>query len=101
MKKNCWEIKHCGRELNGDRLKDFGVCPVAMTTKLDGVHGGNNAGRCCWVVAGTYCNGKPQGLFVDKFSTCEQCEVYKLVKKEEYPHFSLANILLKKLREED
>jgi hypothetical protein len=84
-KKNCWEYKNCGREPGGVRAKQFGVCPVAMQQDLHGVHEGTNAGRACWVIAGTMCNGKVQGTYAQKLSGCWRCDFYNAVKKEEEP----------------
>jgi hypothetical protein len=99
MKQNCWEVKNCGREQGGVHSKELGVCPASAETKLDGMHHGKNAGRACWVVAGTYCSGKPQGTFARKHLKCETCNFYNQVKKEEVPSFSLAVQLLQKLKE--
>ena len=80
MKKmNCWEFKKCGRELGGAR-KDLGVCSAAIERRLDGTHGGSNAGRACWVVAGTMCGGQEQGTFATKYHNCEKCDFYRLVR---------------------
>ena len=49
MKTNCWEFKNCGRDLNGTRADELDICPVSAEIRLDGVHGGKNAGRACWV----------------------------------------------------
>ncbi len=48
-KLNCWEFKECGREPNGKNVSLYGVCPVAIESRLDGVHDGRNGGRCCWL----------------------------------------------------
>lgn len=85
MKRNCWEVKQCGREPGGRNAERLGVCPAATETRLDGVHGGKNAGRACWIVAGTMCGGKPQGTFAQKLDSCEQCGFFKQVVAEEYP----------------
>ena len=69
-KLNCWEYKNCGREPYGHNAKELGVCPAATESKLDGIHGGKNAGRTCWVVAGTLCRGVKQGTFAQKYSSC-------------------------------
>ena len=90
MKKNCWELKKCDYTLR---------CPVFSEIRLDGVHGGKNAGRCCWVVAGTLCSGTPIGKYVHKYSDCENCDFYLYVKKEEGQNFSLTGDLLGKLQE--
>jgi len=96
MKKNCWEIKQCGRvpgELHAENLR---VCPAAICRRLDGVHGGHNAGRACWAVSGTLCSGKVQGTFANKHKDCEQCEFFKQVKEEEGPQFQAITALLRK-----
>lgn len=97
MKQNCWEYVKCGREPGGPKVQELGVCPVINEQKLDGVHGGKNSGRACWVVAGTYCKGEVQGAFAKKFKDCLNCEFYKAVKEEEYPQFQLTPTLLKQL----
>jgi hypothetical protein len=97
-KKNCWEFKKCGREPKGIHVAEFGVCPVAMEMKLDGVHGGKYAGRACWVVAGTLCKGQVQGTFARKFETCERCDFYLQVREEEHPNFTYSSVLLARLR---
>ena len=98
MLMNCWEHKKCGREQGGTTVGELGVCPASVETKLDGVHTGKNAGRSCWVVAGTFCRGEIQGTFAQKNHDCDECDFYQKVKKEEYPKFFLAIQLLQKLR---
>jgi hypothetical protein len=61
------------------------------------VHGGKNGGRACWVVAGTLCGGEVQGKFAAKFGSCERCDFYDSVRKEEFPKFEFATLLLKRL----
>ncbi|MDO9288149.1 MAG: hypothetical protein Q7T83_05110 [Thermodesulfovibrionales bacterium] len=97
MKKNCWEFRKCGREPGGEKVKDLGVCAAATEKKLDGIHEGKNAGRTCWVVAGTLCKGEVQGTFAQKYKNCEKCEFYQEVRKEEAGKFMLSAILLNKL----
>jgi hypothetical protein len=93
-KLNCWDIKKCGREPGGAHVHDLGECPAATAGKLDGIHGGKNAGRACWVVAGTMCDGKIQGTFARKYDDCKVCNFYKKVQKEERINFVFATILL-------
>ena len=83
MKKNCWEHKNCGRQVNGAKASQLGVCPAAIDTKHDGVNGGKKAGRSCWKVAGTLCGGTVQGTWADKLGNCTACDFFKLVKAEE------------------
>jgi hypothetical protein len=82
-KLNCWEILKCGREPGGFNTEKLGVCPAAVATDCDGLNGGKNAGRICWAIAGTFCNGKVQGTFAQKQVSCMSCEVFKKVKEEE------------------
>ena len=99
MKKNCWEYKKCGREPGGERVRELGVCPAAVEVRLDAVHGGRNAGRACWVVAGTLCQGETQGTFAVKFGACESCAFYLAVREEEFPQFRFSSLLLNRIRE--
>ncbi len=52
---NCWEFKKCERQPEGRKAVERGVCPAAVEKRLDIFHGGKNAGRACWVAAGTMC----------------------------------------------
>ena len=98
MKLNCWEFKKCGREPGGRNAAEFGVCPATVDDRLQGIHGGKNAGRACWVMAGTLCGGKVQGTFAQKYSNCEVCDFFKSVKKEENGTYQMSIVLLNKLR---
>jgi hypothetical protein len=98
MKINCWEYKKCGREPGGSKARELGICSAATESIMDGVHGGSNSGRACWVVAGTLCGGVVQGSFAKKFNECEKCEFYIQVRDEEWPDFEYANSLLTRLR---
>ncbi len=99
MKKNCWEYKGCGRERGGKNEKKLGLCPATVDARLNGVHGGVNAGRACWVMAGTFCEGEVQGTFAQKYRDCVLCDFYQLVRKEEGSNYEISLQLLKKLRE--
>ncbi len=57
----CWEFMKCKRDVNKE-IK----CPAYP-----------NFGRACWVVAGTFCEGKVQGTFAQKLEDCRKCEFYK------------------------
>ena len=85
MKMNCWDFKQCGRQPGGHHTDDLGPCPVASYSALHGMHDGKNAGRACWVVAGSLCGGKIQGNEAQKRSACWECDFLKHVKKEEEP----------------
>lgn len=98
VKRNCWEYKRCGKEPGGVNVQELGPCPATTEGRLDGVHGGKNGGRACWVVDSTLCNNKVQGTFGKKFSICLDCDFYQLVKQEENTKFFLAAILLDRLQ---
>ena len=97
-KVNCWEIKSCGREVGGAKVKELGTCSAATEQRLHGVHGGYHAGRACWVMAGTLCGGSVQGSFAKKYETCEQCDFYKMVRKDEGLKFKMSTMLLAQIR---
>lgn len=82
-KLNCWEVKKCGRQPRGGNVREFGVCPAATYILADGVNCGEKGGRVCWSIAGTLCDGRIQGSFVDKQLCCMVCDFYKTVKQEE------------------
>lgn len=99
MKVNCWEHMGCGREVNGSKVNELGVCVAAMENKLDGVHGGVNGGRTCWAVAGTLCGGEVQGTFADKMGNCRTCDFYNAVFHEELANFSSITELISKIKQ--
>jgi len=84
-KLNCWEFKKCGRQPGGQKTAELGVCPATVAQDLDGAHEGKNAGRACWVVAGSLCGGKIQGTYAKKLLNCWRCEFMNMVKQEEEP----------------
>lgn len=60
---NCWEYMKCGRD------RDATVkCPAHP-----------HFGRICWAVAGTFCEGKAQGTFAQKYEDCSRCAFYQKV----------------------
>ncbi len=69
MSNNCWESKKCGREKGGSKVGDLGICPAYPD------HGKN-----CWLIAGTFCGGKIQGVYAQKHATCMSCDWYRYVK---------------------
>lgn len=84
---NCWEFMSCGRERGGKHFDGSCICPACTDRELDKVHGGENAGRACWVVAGTLSRGSVSCKFAGDYITCADCPFYKLVRNEEGKHF--------------
>jgi len=62
----CWEYMKCGRDKDATMK-----CPAYP-----------NFGRVCWVVAGTFCEGKVQGTFAQKYEDCRKCDFYQMLKKQ-------------------
>ncbi len=92
---NCWEFKECGREPGGLRAEELGICPVALDGAADGIHGGLNGGRACWVVQGSLCGNRIQGNFAQKLGACLVCPFYQLVEEEEHNFLDKTDILYK------
>lgn len=96
-KLNCWQFMKCGREPGGSREDELGICPAVMETRLHGMNRGYNAGRACWVIAGTMCGDRPQGTFARKFGTCAKCDFYRMVHHEEADNFTMTTLLLDRI----
>ena len=97
-KLNCWDFKKCGREPDGAKARELGVCPASTETRVNGTNGGTNGGRACWAITGTLCGGKVQGTFSAKVGNCLECEFYQLVGAEEGPNHEGAREILAKLK---
>ncbi len=82
-KLNCWEFHACGREPGGDNVGEFGICPAALETSIDGFNQGDRGGRACWALSGTFCEGQIQGTFAAKLNDCKQCSFFKLVRLQQ------------------
>ena len=62
-KMNCWEFKKCDKEKTAD-------CPAVL----------RKVGRYCWLVAGTMCGDKPQGIFIEKTGTSFHCDFWRYMR---------------------
>lgn len=98
QKVNCWEFMKCNRTPFDGPVDKNTICPVALEVRLDGVHGGKNAGRACWALGHTVCEGKVQGAPSQKFGDCLKCPFYKALKKEEGEHYRDTLYLLERLQ---
>ena len=80
MKKyNCWEFKKCGREAGGEMSNELGVCPVTLFNAADGLNGGVNGGRICWIIDRNGCKDR----IMHGKDFCFQCEFRYMVTNEE------------------
>jgi len=82
LKTNCWEWKRCGYGPGSARL-----CPAAADATAQGTNRGANAGRICWTVPGTLCEGVVQGAFHEKQAICLACGFIEQVRREEGEDF--------------
>jgi len=89
-KKNCWQVKNCGRQPGGENIEELGICPVTITNPYDETNNGIHGGRFCWRIAGSFCGGKPQGTAAQKLMNCLDCEFFKQVVEEEGSKFKLS-----------
>jgi len=99
-KLNCWEYKKCEMQPGGEKAKLQGPCPAAVDERVNGFNGGANAGRACWAIAGTYCDGPPKGIYALKLKDCMSCEFHELVVKEEKKNYMNVSVLFKKIKED-
>lgn len=98
MKRNCWEFMRCGK---GANVPDGGLqCPAYTEQRLHSVHGGINAGRACWVVNDTKCEGILQGTFQSTYRSCSTCAFYLAVRAEEGDQYQISMTLMDMLRRE-
>ncbi len=89
---NCWEYMKCGREKGGINAEKSGVCPAAADNVFHGFNSGINGGRICWLMAGTFCNGRIQGTFAEKQHSCKNCEFYRQVQNQGTACFDTGNV---------
>jgi len=68
-----------------------------LEDRLDGVHGGKKGGRACWMIAGTFCQGKVHGLHAQKYLTCKDCDFYQRVHFKEGMDIIPSAVLLRRL----
>ena len=75
MKKlNCWEFMKCGKGPSMNGKGKCNSCPIANSTLADGLNGGINGGRICWIIAETCGNGKVQCSDFHRKNSCFSCE---------------------------
>ena len=61
---NCWEFMKCGREADGRKVGELGVCPAYPYD-----------GQRCANVVGTFCD-LVQALRAVEHSGCQECPFY-------------------------
>ncbi len=81
MKTNCWEFLRCGREPDGEKVAELGICPAATATEHDGKNGGVNGGRYCWRIPDTFC-GDTVDTKAAKVLMCSKCDFFMEVQDD-------------------
>ncbi len=97
LKKNCWEYYKCGKLAESNHGKEFGGCPAYREIQLNGIHGGKNGGRVCWIISGTKCGGRIKRTFIPKSMVCKFCDFKKIVIHEERHNFIVSDEFMKML----
>jgi hypothetical protein len=87
MKINCWDFNQCGREHGGNNVERLGKCHSVQYKSFNGINGGLFGGRYCWHIAGTHQDGEPTCRQLKKVESCDICEFYLKVKREEGENF--------------
>lgn len=82
-KLNCWEFMKCGKAPGGDKADEIGICPVANEASANGLNGGVNGGRICWVIAAVCYKEKIKCHDSQKISSCFDCKFHNQVMAEE------------------
>ncbi len=85
---NCWEFMKCGRQPDGHKINQLGICPASTEQKYDGTNHGKNAGRCCWKIPETNCKNTSHEIPSLKIIDCIGCDFFQLVQKEEKHNFT-------------
>ncbi|CAK8724369.1 MAG: hypothetical protein D3917_11105 [Candidatus Electrothrix sp. AX5] len=101
-KKNCWEVKKCGRQPGGNQVDKQGICPASTIIAVTGINNGINGGRACWALTGTMSGPaeKVQGSFARTLKTsCYDCNFYEQVMIEEQEDFEGTVQIVEKLKD--
>ncbi|MBN1943836.1 MAG: hypothetical protein JW849_11135 [Phycisphaerae bacterium] len=80
---NCWEFMQCGREPGGRLARELGICPAARKSPYDSENEGRFAGRACWKVFGTFCEGHVERSMTRKALHCIDCPFAQKVAEEQ------------------
>ncbi len=98
-KLNCWEWKQCGREPGGVNVASLGICPASTEMKMNGVHGGKNGGRTCWIVKLPHYVKENYKVILEKSMKSVGFAIFTIKSnKRKGGHFILSGTLLAKLR---
>jgi len=94
---NCWDYKNCGRTIKDRNAKAPAICPAFSHTALNGINGGKNGGRSCWLIPGTLCGRRIQRSCVTKSLACSLCDFKRFVLREGNPDCMVSDAFLRML----
>jgi hypothetical protein len=69
----------CGREPEGEKVAELGICRAAADEFFNGINGGKNGGRICFAVAGTFSNDVVQCSRMEKLASCKDCSFFNIL----------------------
>ena len=69
----------CGREPEGEKVAELGICRAADEEFFNGINGGKNGGRICFAVAGTFSNDVVQCSCTEKLASCKDCIFFEIL----------------------
>ena len=78
-KQNCWEYMKFGREPEGVKVAELGICRAAADEFFNGMNGGKNGGRICFAVAETFSNDVVQFPLTEKVASCKDCSFFEIL----------------------
>jgi len=82
-KDNCWDYMKCGKGPDENGKNKFIMCPVVFHEAANGLNGGVNGGRLCWLVASKKKYGEMKHLNQKRTDPCFFCEFHYKVMAEE------------------
>ncbi len=96
----------CRQGPGGNKVESLGRCPVSNELSANGLNGGVNGGRMCWIVAEACSKSEVKCSELQRKSSCFSCEFrYKVAIEEgllnmcETTGHFLLNLSLSKSRE--
>ncbi len=82
-KLNCWEYMECGRGPGGFGTHEAGVCNIAKEIAANGLNGGVNGGRLCWLIAEKCSSEEVKCSNYHNKNSCFSCKFRYKVSAEE------------------
>ena len=94
---NCWDFQGCDKHITSEHENELRSCPAFLETQLNGINGGKNGGRACWVIPDTLCFVRIRRTLIPKHLSCMLCNFKKNVLKEEKSDLTISDSFLNML----